>query len=78
MSNEYKIGYEPKYRVGHLLADLGWVDLDLGCSTIMLGAVGSYRSGPPAWELVNPTQVCEEMPHPVQSIASFMFSVRLF
>ena len=26
-----------KYRVGHLLADLGWVDLDLECSTIMLG-----------------------------------------
>ena len=25
------------YRVGHLLADLGWVDLDLECSTIMLG-----------------------------------------
>ena len=26
-----------QYRVGHLLADLGWVDLDLACSTIMLG-----------------------------------------
>ena len=26
-----------QYRVGHLLADLGWVDLDLECSTIMLG-----------------------------------------
>ena len=25
------------YRVGHLLAELGWVDLDLECSTIMLG-----------------------------------------
>ena len=25
------------YRVGHLLADLGWVYLDLECSTIMLG-----------------------------------------
>ena len=25
------------YRVGHLLADLGWVDLDLECSTILLG-----------------------------------------
>ena len=24
------------YRVTHLLADLGWVDLDLGCSTILL------------------------------------------
>ena len=25
------------YRVGHLLAELGWVDLDLECSTILLG-----------------------------------------
>ena len=25
------------YRVGHLLADLGWVDLDLECSTILPG-----------------------------------------
>ena len=25
------------YRVGHLFADLGWVDLDLECFTIMLG-----------------------------------------
>ena len=25
------------YRVGHLLADLGWFDLDLECSTIVLG-----------------------------------------
>ena len=25
------------YRVSHVLEDLGWVDLDLGCSTILLG-----------------------------------------
>ena len=25
------------YRVGHLLADLGWVDLDLECSIILPG-----------------------------------------
>ena len=25
------------YRVIHLPLDLGWVDLDLGCSTILLG-----------------------------------------
>ena len=31
------VKYETDYRVGHLLADLGWVDLDLECSTIMLG-----------------------------------------
>ena len=26
-----------EYRVAHLLANLGWVDLDLRCSTILLG-----------------------------------------
>ena len=25
------------YRVTHLVANLGWVDLDLGCSNILLG-----------------------------------------
>ena len=25
------------YRVTHLVANLGWVDFDLGCSTILLG-----------------------------------------
>ena len=25
------------YRVGQVVADPGWVDLDLGCSTIPLG-----------------------------------------
>ena len=25
------------YRVAHLVANLGWIDLDLGCSTILLG-----------------------------------------
>ena len=29
------IGFKHYYRVTHLLADLGWVDLDLGCSTIL-------------------------------------------
>ena len=27
----------PKYSVTHLVANLGWVDFDLGCSTILLG-----------------------------------------
>ena len=26
-----------QYRASHVLEDLGWVDLDLGCSTILLG-----------------------------------------
>ena len=25
------------YRATHLVANLGWVDFDLGCSTILLG-----------------------------------------
>ena len=29
--------FNPNYRVGHLLADLGWVDLDLECSIILPG-----------------------------------------
>ena len=28
---------EIHYRVAHLLTDLGWVDLDLGCSSTLLG-----------------------------------------
>ena len=31
------IVYPNIYRVGHLLTDLGWVDLDLECSPIMNG-----------------------------------------
>ena len=26
-----------QYRASHVLEDLGWVDLDLGCSTTLLG-----------------------------------------
>ena len=26
-----------EYRVTHLVANLGWVDFDLGCSTVLLG-----------------------------------------
>ena len=29
--------YVSVYRVRHLVANLGWVDFDLGCSTILLG-----------------------------------------
>ena len=33
------VPYKPccVYRVGHLVVQLGWVDLDLECSTILLG-----------------------------------------
>ena len=40
----------PKYRVTHLLADLGWVDLDLGCSIVLLGQHRSCRTAQPPVE----------------------------
>ena len=36
------------YREFHLLANLGWVDFDLGCSTILLGQLLANSTGPPA------------------------------
>ena len=34
---ENREGKRMDYREFHLLANLGWVDFDLGCSTILLG-----------------------------------------
>ena len=31
------LAFGGKYRVIQQVSDLGWVDLDLGCSTILLG-----------------------------------------
>ena len=33
---QYRVTPPVEYRVNHLLANLGWVGLDLGCSTILL------------------------------------------
>ena len=33
----WSAGIQVSYRVTQQVADLGWVDLDLGCSTILLG-----------------------------------------
>ena len=44
------------YRVGHLLADLGWVDLDLECSTIMLG---KYVASVAADKVVTDTKILD-------------------
>ena len=59
------------YRLAHLLANLGWVDLDLGSSP----AVGRYCSyllpkqdGGTSQINVNPTQVRQEMSHPVDIV----------
>ena len=40
------------YRVTHLLANLGWVDFDLGCSTLCLvlpGLMGNWQSWLSSW-----------------------------
>ena len=60
------------YRVTHLLANLGWVDLDLECSTILPSCSASSANCPSAQAeggtskiKVNPTQICQKMCHPV-------------
>ena len=57
----------------HLLANLGWVDFDLGSSPRPAWAVGSYSSGPPAGGTsqikVNPTEVRQQMFYPVQKVS---------
>ena len=60
------------YRVTHLLSDLGWVDLDFGCSTVHL--LGQHRSCSTAQTEVNPTQVREEMDHPVSVFLFFLYA----
>ena len=51
----------------HLLANLGWVDLDLGCSTILLrqkvATVAAH--GGTSQTKVNQTQVRQQMGQPV-------------
>ena len=63
------------YRVAHLVADLGWVDLDFECSTvcpILPGLMGIRQMGLGKyarwWNTeiqVNPAQVRDQMGHPV-------------
>ena len=64
-----------EYRMTHLLANLGWIDLDFDCSTvcpILLGLMGMcqkrLQDGGTAQIKVNPTQVRQEMGHPVASL----------
>ena len=64
-----------KYREVHLLANLGWVDFDFGCSTLCLvlpGLMGYWQNWLSSWEeggtsqiKVNPTEVRQEMNPPV-------------
>ena len=48
------------YRVTHLVANLGWVDLDLGSSYLL-----PKQDGGTSQIKVNPTQVRHQMCHPV-------------
>ena len=56
------------YRVAHLLANLGWVDLDLGVP-LAVGRYCSYllpkQDGGTSQINVNPTQVCDRQSRPV-------------
>ena len=64
------------YRASHVLVDLGWVDFDLGDSTILPICLATSAKFPSAqadlgrkWNSQNPTQpnpVYKQMGHPVQ------------
>ena len=66
------------YRVTHLHANQGWVDFDLGCSTILPSCSAAFAKFPPAQAesaesgtvkiQVNPTQVRQEMGHPIPEL----------
>ena len=52
------------------VSELGWVDLDLRCSTLLLGqevaVVAAHQAGElPKSMYVNPTQVRDLLGHPV-------------
>ena len=48
MSSSHYDLYYASYRVTHLLANLGWVDFDLGCSTILPSCSAASAKFPPA------------------------------
>ena len=67
------------YRVAHLVANLGWVDLNFDYSTVCLilpGLMGVWQKRLGSWARwwnsqiqVNRTQVRHQMGHPVQLLA---------
>ena len=76
------------HRMNHHLADLGWVDLDFECSTaclILLGLVGVWQKLMGSWTRwwntlikVKPTQVHEQMGHPVHVSLRATFRSRTY
>ena len=74
---------QSKYRVIRQLWDLGWVDSDFSCSTVcpvQLGLMWIRQNRLCSWVRwwntdikVNPTQVSEQMNHPVESLREAEF-----
>ena len=67
------------HRVAHLLVNLGWVDFDLGYSTILPSCSASSANFPSAQAeggtakiKVNSTQVCQEMGHLYSTYINFL------
>ena len=67
------------YRAGHLVEDLGWVDFDLDCSTVLAAAMpilpdsrlpqqNRAESGQTPKIKVNSTQGRDQMPLPVRCV----------
>ena len=73
-------GMETLYRVSRLLANLGWVAFDFGCSTLWTLCLGQWEFGRSGWparqdggtsksKSTQPSvhaQVYEQMGHPVE------------
>ena len=68
------------YRVAHLVANLGWVDLNFDYSTVCLilpGLMGVWQKRLGSWARwwnsqiqMNPTQVRDQMGHPVHTVVN--------
>ena len=75
----------PLYRVAHLVADLGWVDLDFECSTvcpIMSGLMGIWQKELSKWAKwwkaeiqVNPTQIRDHQGHRLALLLNNVISI---
>ena len=67
------------YRVTHLVANLGWVDLQIRGVPPAGGRYCSYllpqQDGGTSQIKVNPTQVRHQMGHPVESVDYSFFSI---
>ena len=74
-----QIRWKPLYRVTHLLANLGWVDFDFGCSTLCLVLPGQMvnwqnwmRSWARWWNIPNQSQPNPGLPGDVSPYISLI------